>query len=163
MHGELEMNQDKILRSHLQKILDWEDAHIGFDNAVKGVPPELRGVQPQGLPYSPWQILEHIRICQYDILDFCRNPEYRERQMEKYWPETAAPPTPDAWNESIVAFRKDCEALKEIASDPRIDLFAEIPHGSGQTYLRELLLVSDHNAYHIADIVALRRILGVWK
>ena len=157
------MNQDKILRSHLQKILDWEDAHIGFDNAVKGVPPELRGVQPQGLPYSPWQILEHIRICQYDILDFCRNPGYRERQMEEYWPETAAPPTPDAWNESIVAFRKDRDALKELASDPRIGLFAEIPHGTGQTYLRELLLVSDHNAYHIADIVALRRILGVWK
>ncbi len=157
------MNQDKILRSHLQKILDWEDAHIGFDNAVKGIPPELRGVQPQGLPYSPWQILEHIRICQYDILDFCRNPGYRELQMEEYWPKTAAPPTPEAWAESIVAFRKDRDALKELASDPRIDLFAEISHGSGQTYLRELLLVSDHNAYHIADIVAQRRILGVWK
>ncbi len=157
------MNQDTILRSHLKRILDWEDAHVGFDNAIKGIPPKLRGVKPQGLPYSPWQILEHIRICQYDILDFCRNPEYKERRMEEYWPKTAAPPTTKAWNESIAAFRKDRDALKKLASDPRIDLFVEIPHGTGQTYLRELLVVSDHNAYHIADIVAQRRILGIWK
>jgi len=157
------MNQDKMLRSHLQKILEWEDAHIAFDNAVDAIPPKLRGVQPQGLPYSPWQILEHIRICQNDILDFCRNPEYRELQMQKYWPKTAAPPTSKAWDESIAAFRKDRDALKTLASDPDIDLFAGIPHGTGQTYLRELLLVSDHNAYHIADIIALRRILGIWK
>ena len=157
------MNENNALRMHLGKILDWEDAHVGFDAAVKGIPPDLRGVQPEGLPYSLWQILEHIRICHYDILDFCRNSSYKEMPMEAYWPKTATPPTPDAWDKSIAAFEKDRDALKQLARDSSVDLFAAISHGTGQTYLRELLLVSDHNAYHIADLVAIRRILGIWK
>jgi uncharacterized damage-inducible protein DinB len=156
------MIQDKPLRTHLEKILVWEDAHVGLDAALKEVPSELRGIQPQGLPYSLWQILEHIRICQFDILDFCRNPEYKELPMSHYWPKTVAPANPEAWNESITAFEKDRAALQALAHD-HADLFAAIPHGTGQTYLRELLLVADHNAYHTADLVAIRRLLGIWK
>lgn len=156
------MNQDKALRAHLKKILEWEDAHAGFDAAVKGIPPDLRGVQPNGFPYSLWKILEHIRICQYDILDFCRNPEYKEQPMEAYWPKTNMPPALQSWDDSIAMFRKDQKELKDLL-DSGIDLFATISHGSGQTYLREFLLVADHNAYHVADLVALRRVLGIWR
>ncbi len=156
------MDQNKILRLHLQKILDWQDARVGFDTAVKDIPHDLRGVQPSGLPYSLWQILEHLRICQFDILDFCRNSGYRELAFEEYWPKTISPPDEQAWNQSISAFRNDRDALKSLANDSSLDLFAGIPHGTGQTYLRELLLVSDHNAYHVADLVAIRRLLGIW-
>lgn len=157
------MNENKELRNHLEKLLDWEDAHAGFDSAVEGIPPKLRGVQPEGLPYSLWQILEHIRICQWDILEFCRNPKYQELKMEEYWPKTPAPPSSNGWQKSIASFRADRKALKELARNPTVDLFAKIPHGSGQTYLRELLLVSDHNAYHVADLIAIRRLLGIWR
>ncbi len=156
------MDKDEALRKHLQKILDWQDAHVGFDAAVEGIPPDLCGVQPSGLPYSLWQILEHIRLCQRDILDFCRNPDYKEPNFDEFWPKMSAPPTAEAWNNSIAAFRKDRDSLKQLASETSIDLFAKIPHGTGQTYLRELLLVADHNAYHVADLVAVRRLLGVW-
>lgn len=155
------MNNDKVLRKHLQKLLDWQDAHADFDSAIEGIPPDLYGVKPDGLPYSLWQILEHLRLCQYDILDFCRNPNYKEPKFEDMWPKSSEPPTPDAWNKSVAAYRKDRDDLKQLA-DSNIDLFAKIPHGSGQTYLRELLLVADHNAYHVADLVAVRRLLGIW-
>jgi hypothetical protein len=157
------MNENKELRKHLARLLDWEDAHAGFDSAVDGIPPNLRGVKPEGLPYSLWQVLEHLRICQWDILEFCRNPEYKEMKFSEYWPKTTAPPTTKAWQESIAAFHADRKALKKLANDADIDLFAKIPHGTGQTYLRELLLVSDHNAYHVADLIAIRRLLDIWK
>ncbi len=157
------MDQNDQLRKQLVKILDWEDAHAGFDVAVEGVPPEVRGIQPKGLPYSLWQLLEHLRICQRDILDFCRDANYREPKFEDYWPTTVAPPTEDAWDKSIASFRADLESLKQLAMDSSIDLFAAIPHGAGQTYLRELMLVADHNAYHIGQLVAVRRLLGNWK
>lgn len=158
------MNQhDDVLRIHLQRLLDWQDAHVNFDAAVKGIPPELRGLQPEGMPHSAWQLLEHLRLCQLDILEFCRNPAYEEPDMEDYWPKSAAPLADDAWDESIASFRRDREALKQLAADPQYDLFAAIPHGTGQTYLRELLLVADHNAYHIGQIIALRRLLGIWE
>ena len=156
------MNENESLRKHLQKILDWEDAHVGFDAAIKGIPPNQRGVKPRDLPYSLWQIMEHLRLCQQDILDFCGNPEYQELNADEYWPKTIAPPNTQAWDESIAAFRKDRESLKQLAMDPGIDLFAKIPNGTGQTYLRELLLVADHNAYHVADLIAVRRLLGIW-
>lgn len=146
----------------LAKILDWEDAHASFDSAVEDVPAKIRGVQPEGLPHSLWQLVEHLRICQRDILDFCRNSNYAEPKFEDYWPKTPAPPTEDAWKKSIAGFRADREQLKQLATDPTCDLFAKIPHGSGQTYLRELLLVADHNAYHVGQLVALRRLLGNW-
>lgn len=157
------MPDDKSLREHLRKILDWEDAHVGFDRAVEGVPAKLRGRTPEGWAHSPWQLLEHIRICQLDILDFCRNPKYVDMPMEKYWPPSATPPSDKAWDESVAAFRRDRADLKKLAADRAIDLFARIPHGSGQTYLREILLVADHNAYHVGQLVALRRALGTWK
>jgi uncharacterized damage-inducible protein DinB len=155
------MNDD-ALRKQLTAILDWQSAHVGFDAAVDGIPAELRGVQPEGLPYSPWQLLEHMRLCQLDILEFCRNPAYQEPPMEDYWPKTVAPPTSSSWDESISSFLNDREALKKMAADPRIDIFAAIPHGAGQTYLREILLVADHNAYHLGQLVAVQRLLGCW-
>jgi len=156
------MNMNDSLREQLMNLLDWQSAHVGFDAAVEGIPPELRGVQPEGLPYSPWQLLEHMRLCQLDILDFCRNPAYKEPTMEEYWPKTVEPPTPKAWDESIRSFLNDREDLKKLALDPKIDLFATIPHGAGQTYLREFLLVADHNAYHLGQLVAVQRLLGCW-
>jgi uncharacterized damage-inducible protein DinB len=154
---------DSSLRAQLAKLLDWEDAHVSFDAAVEGVPPKLRGATPAGLPYSPWQLIEHLRLTQHDILDFCRNPDYRELHWpDDYWPPSAAPPKPADWDESIAQFRRDRAALQALASDSKIDLFARIPHGSGQTYLRELLLVADHNAYHVGQLVTVRRALGAW-
>ena len=157
------MSDDQALRAQLRRILDWEDAHASFDRAVAGLPARLRGTAPEGWSHSAWQLLEHLRICQHDILDFCRNPKYVEMAMQDYWPLSARPPSPKAWSASVAAIRRDVAALKRLAADRRIDLFARIPHGSGQTYLRELLLVADHNAYHVGQLVALRRALGSWK
>ncbi|HEY8148248.1 MAG TPA: DinB family protein [Vicinamibacteria bacterium] len=156
------MSDDQALRAQLRRILDWEDAHASFDRAVAGLPARLRGTAPEGWAHSAWQLLEHLRICQHDILDFCRNPKYVEMAMEDYWPPSAKPPSPKAWSASVAAIRRDVAALKRLAADRGIDLFARIPHGSGQTYLRELLLVADHNAYHVGQLVALRRALGAW-
>lgn len=154
---------DKALRKHLVKLLTWQDAHAPFEAAVKGMPAELRGVQPPSLPYSAWQLLEHLRLAQFDILDFCRNPAYQEREWPAgYWPDGSVPPTPTAWDESVAAFLRDRGELAKLAEDPDVDLFAKIPHGTGQTYLRELLLVADHNAYHVGELVAVRRLLGAW-
>jgi uncharacterized damage-inducible protein DinB len=154
---------DAALRAHLGRIVDWEDAHASFDRAIEGLPARLRGVTPAGGAHSAWQLLEHLRICQHDILDFCRNPKYVEMAMEDYWPPSAAPPSAKAWSASVAAVRRDRGALKKLAADRGVDLFARIPHGSGQTYLRELLLVADHNAYHVGQLVALRRALGSWS
>jgi uncharacterized damage-inducible protein DinB len=151
------------LREHLRRLLDWEDAHVGFDTAVAKVPRALRGTVPEGAAHSLWQLLEHLRICQFDILDFCRNPAYAEIPMEAYWPPSVAPPSAQAWAGSIAAFRRDRDDLKTLAANGEVDLFARIPHGSGQTYLRELLLVADHNAYHVGQLVSLRRRLGTWS
>ena len=151
------------LRAQLAAVLDWRDAHADFEAAVEGLPPALRGRTPEGLPYSPWQLLEHLRLAQHDILDFCRNPDYREmRWPEDYWPAAAEPPSAAAWDESVAAFRRDREALQALARDQGTDLFAPIPHGDGQTHLRELLLVADHNAYHVGQLILVRRLLGAW-
>ena len=155
---------DDLLRAHVRRLLDWEDAHVGFDAAVRDFPHELRGKQVEGLPYSPWQLVEHMRIAQHDILDFCRNPRYVEMKWpDDYWPKTAEPPSADAWESALAAFHRDREALKQFFVDPGLDLFAKIPHGTGQTYLREALVVADHNAYHLGQLVAVRRLLGNWS
>jgi uncharacterized damage-inducible protein DinB len=158
------MAEDNSLRAMLARMLAWEDAHAGFDSAVKDLPESVRGIQPEGLPYSPWQVLEHLRITQHDILDFCVNADYKEMEWPKdYWPGSPAPPSAGAWQESIDAFARDRESLQTLAADPSIDLAAEIPHGGGQTYLRELLLVADHTSYHVGQLVLMRRLLGAWE
>ena len=158
------MIDDSAVREHLAKLLAWEDAHVGFDKAVHGIPPALRGKRPSKLPYSPWQLVEHLRITQRDILEFCRNPEYQELKWpDDYWPAAAGPASSRKWAESIGQFRSDRELLQQLASDRSIELVARIPHGSGQTYLREILLAADHAAYHVAELVIVRRVLGIWK
>ncbi len=148
------------LRQHLRRLLDWKDAHANFDAAVKDLPPELRGVQPAGLPYSAWQIVEHIRLAQQDILEFSVDPAYRERTFPgDYWPADPVPAA-GAWERSIAGFHADLKALERLANEA--ELFDRIPHGTGQTYLRELLLVADHNAYHVGQLVLVRRLLGAW-
>lgn len=155
---------DRALRAHLTRLLDWEDAHRGFDAAVRDIPSGLRGMRPDGLPYSPWELLEHLRLAQRDILDFCRDPAYEEpASMDAYWPTDPEPPTADAWDESVATFRADRAALRDLANDPDVDLFAAVPRGTGHTFLRELLLVADHNAYHVGQLIAVRRLLGIWE
>jgi uncharacterized damage-inducible protein DinB len=155
---------DTPLRKQLANILAWEDAHVGFERAVAGVPATLRGAVPAGFAHSVWQLVEHLRLAQRDILEFCIDPDYREQRWpDDYWPATAAPPDEAAWTTSLADYLKDRQALADLALDGDIDLFAAIPHGSGQTYLRELLLVADHGAYHIGQIVLVRRALGDWK
>jgi hypothetical protein len=156
------MTDDQVLRKQLVRLLDWHDAHVDFNAAVDGIPPALYGAIPPGLARSPWQIVEHLRIAQHDILDFCVNPSYREMAWPAdYWPPDAAPPSRTAWNESLTAYRHDVDALKRLVLD-QPDLSARIPHGSGQTYLREVLLVADHTAYHVGQLVLVRRLLGIW-
>ncbi len=152
---------DQALRQHVVKLLDWRDAHISFDKVIADWPAELRAAKPAGAPHPAWQLLEHLRIAQWDILDFCRNPKYKELDFPAgYWPAGNTPPTDDAWKESLRAFRADLEAMQRLVANPATDLFAPIPHGQGQTILREALLVADHNAYHLGQLLLLRRLLG---
>ena len=151
------------MRAHVASLLDWESAHVDFEAAVSGVPPDLRGRRPPGLPHSLWELLEHLRICQWDILDYCVNPDYREVTSGDYWPRTAEPPTPEAWDESVAAFHRDLAALKRLAGDPKIELTGPLPYAPRHTYLRELLLVADHNAYHVGQMIQVRRLLGIWQ
>ncbi|MGH9863002.1 MAG: DinB family protein [Candidatus Acidiferrales bacterium] len=157
------MKKDKVLRDHLLYLLNGGGAHLDFDSVVAGLPRRLRGRKPKSAPHTPWQLLEHLRLCQWDILDFCRNSNYKELPFEEYWPKTAAPPSDAAWNRSLKAFRADLRAMKKLVASPKTNLYARIPHGSGQTILREALLVADHNAYHLGQLVLLRRLLGAWK
>jgi uncharacterized damage-inducible protein DinB len=158
------MATDKALRAQLVKLLDWQEAHVGFDTAVNRIPPKMRGVVPEGWEYSAWQLVEHLRIAQADILEFCVSAAYNAKKWpDAYWPPSPAPRNAAAWNTAIARVRRDCKALQQLAANPKIDVFAAIPHGTGQTYLREILLVADHTAYHVGQIVALRRNLGIWK
>ncbi len=151
------------LRVQLARLLEWQEAHVGFDAAVAALPPELRGRRPENYPHSCWELLEHMRLAQRDLLEFCRNPGYRAPQWpEDYWPPHAAPPTPGSWDESVAAFRADREALQAFVREGRNDLGSRIPHGTGQTYLRSVLLVADHTSYHVGQLVAVRRLLGAW-
>ena len=155
---------DDAVRAQLAALLDWRDAHAGFGAAVKGIPPKLRGAVPPGWEYSAWQLVEHIRIAQRDILDFCVAKTYREKKWPAdYWPASRAPRSAGAWTGSLAAYRRDVAALQRLARDRRVDLSAAVPRGQGQTYLREILLVADHTAYHVGQLIALRRTLGIWK
>jgi uncharacterized damage-inducible protein DinB len=152
------------VREHVRKFLGWEEAHAGFEKAVSGIPPDARGKRPAGLPHSAWELLEHIRLAQFDILDFSRNPKYQELNWPAdYWPPAAAPPSAEAWDASVAQCLADRRALQDLAADHAVDLTARIRHGSGQTVLRELLLVADHTAYHVGQLVLVRQLLGVWN
>jgi hypothetical protein len=156
-------SHEKILREHLLDLLNGGGAHARFDDAVKDVPEKLRGVKPEGL-HSAWMLLEHLRMAQWDILEFSRNSKYAAPKWpDDYWPKTAAPASTAAWNKSVQQFRKDLKAMQDLVANPKTDLYARIPWGDGQTILREALLVADHNAYHIGQLVDVRRALGDWK
>jgi len=158
------MGTDNELRQHLVKLLTGSEAHVNFEAAIEALPPELRGKRPEGADHSIWELVEHLRIAQADILDFSRNPDYKERRWpEDYWPESTAPASASAWDQSVASLLADRQALCDLVLDPAIDLFAKIPHGSGQTILRETLLTADHNAYHVGQIVLVRRLLGAWR
>lgn len=148
------------LRHHLADLLRMKGAHVTFEAALSGFPAAMRGTKPPGAPHSAWQLLEHMRIAQEDILDFSRNPDYREKKFpDDYWPATEAPPSDDAWERSIQEFQKDLKEMQELVADTKHDLLARIPHGKGQTLLREALLVADHNAYHLGQLVFLRKMM----
>jgi hypothetical protein len=158
------MNADQALREHVLYLLCGGGAHLGFEEAIANLPPELRGKRPANVPHTPWRLLEHMRICQWDILEFSRNPRHVSPEFPKgYWPEGDAPPGPEAWVQSVNAFRADLKAMQDLVADPSTDLFAPIPHGDGQTILREALLVADHNAYHLGQLLIVRRCLGAWR
>jgi hypothetical protein len=156
--------QDRQLREQLIELLQGGGAHARFDDAVKDFPESLRGDKPSGLPHSGWMLLEHLRLAQWDILEFSRNPKHQSPKWpEGYWPKTEAPPARASWDKSIQQFRKDLKAMQDLVSDSKTDLFASIPWGDGQTILREALLVADHNSYHVAQLIDVRRLLGAWK
>jgi uncharacterized damage-inducible protein DinB len=156
---------DDAVRDHLMRVFDWEEAHVGFDKAVAAVPPEARGARPPGFEHSVWQLLEHIRIAQDDILDFCLNAAYEHTLSwpDGYWPAAAAPPDDAAWQASIAACTQSRKRLQQVAREVE-DLTVPVPTGkANQTYLRAILLAADHVAYHVGQIVSVRRALGVWS
>ncbi|MBV8477132.1 MAG: DinB family protein [Acidobacteria bacterium] len=159
----MSINPDQALREHLVGLLRGGNAHTAFDGAISGLPAEARGKKIRGLPHTAWMILEHLRIAQWDIVEFSRNPQHTSpRWPEGYWPQQTAPSSDSAWNKSERAFREDLETMEALVSARETDLYAPIPWGKGQTILREALLVADHNAYHIGELVVLRRLLGAW-
>jgi uncharacterized damage-inducible protein DinB len=154
----------KAIRDHLARVLDWEDAHVGFTKAVEGIPPDKQGARAAGFEHSPWQLLEHIRIAQEDILDFCVNGDYEHTMTwpDDYWPHDPAPPSEQAWTTSIASYARSRDVMKQLARDVE-DLTALVPTGKeNQTYLRAILLSADHTAYHVGQIIAVRRALGIW-
>ena len=152
------------LREHVLYLLEGGGAHVKFDDAVAGLSPKLRGAGPKGLDVTPWRVLEHMRLAQADILEFCLSRDYREKEFPvDYWPDSDAPPDSSAWDKSVKAFKVDLGRMRKLVKDPQTDLFAKIPGGDGQTYLREALLVADHNAYHLGQMITVRRLLGAWK
>jgi len=159
--------QDQLLRNHVLHLLKGGEAHLSFDNAIADFPSRLRGAKPPGAAHTAWQLLEHMRIAQWDILEFSRNPKHLSPNFPSgYWPQTEAPPDDAAWNTSVGAFRGDLASMQKIVEDTKRDLFARIEHPEAKaahTLLREALLVADHNAYHLGQILLLRRLLGAWK
>jgi len=157
------MTHDKALRQHVLDLLKGGNAHADFDTVFRDLPVKLRGKRSQGAEHSLWEVREHLRIAQWDILEFSRNPKHKSPDFPSgYWPRTAAPPDEAAWDKSLQSFRADLEAMCKLVADESADLFARIPHGDGQTVLREALLTADHNAYHLGEAVLLRRLLGAW-
>jgi len=152
------------VREQVINLLKGNQAHLTLEDALKNFPPKMRGMTPQGATHSAWQLLEHLRIAQWDILEFSRNAKHVSPSWpEGYWPKTEKPPSDAAWKKSIEAIQKDLAAMQQLVENPKTDLYARIPHGTGQNILREALLIADHNAYHLGQLVLLRRLLGAWK
>jgi len=158
------MNDSDKVRKHIANVLTWHEAHQPFEDVVADFPEKLRGVRPQGLPHSAWELLEHLRIAQWDMLEFSRDAKHVSPEFPAgYWPSTPEPPNAVAWDESVKRFIADRDELRTLVLDPARDLTAPIPHGQGQTLLREALLTADHNSQHLGQLIVLRRLLGAWK
>jgi hypothetical protein len=154
---------DTPLRREIAEFIDSGHAHISWKKALADVPVSLRGVKPAGSPFTLWQLLEHLRLALWDILEFSRDATHVSPDWPSgYWPSTDAPPSEKAWDTSVRDFENDLNEMKKLVLDSKADLFAKIPHGTGQTMLREALLVADHNSYHIGQFVLLRRLVGAW-
>ena len=159
------MKQEKIIRQQLLDQLEGMRAHVNFDTVVKGIPSKFYGASIKDLPYTLWELLEHIRRAQHDILQYIQDPNYISPDWpEGYWPKTRVPSNTSAWYQSIKKFQDDLDALKKLVKNSKIDLFSQVPHGKkGHTIFREILLVADHNTYHLGQMVVIRRLLGIWK
>jgi DinB family protein len=157
-------DHEQALRQHLLDLLKGGNAHVKFDEVVKDFPEGLRGKKPQGQPHTAWRLLEHMRIAQWDIVEFSRSSKHVSPEFpDEYWPEGEAPPSAAAWEKSVKQFRADLKGMEDLVANSKTDLYARIPWGDGQTVLREALLVADHNAYHLGELLMIRRLLGVWK
>ena len=160
----MKSDPDKSFREQLVQLLQGGHAHATFDDAVDGLPAELRGKKTKDLPYSPWMLLEHMRLAQWDILEFSRDPKHQSPDFPKgYWPPQSEPPSASSWDSSVKSFRADLKAMQGLVNDPKADLHRPFSWGDGQTLFREALLLADHNAYHLGEFVVLRRLLGAWK
>jgi hypothetical protein len=154
----------RALRAHLVALLEGRDAHVRFEEAVADWPTELRGAKPAGQPLTPWRLLEHIRISQWDIVEFTNDAKHVSPEWPKgYWPPDDAPPDARAWEQSVAQVIRDRGTMKRLVTNAGTDLFRRLPHGTGQTVLREALVLADHNAYHVGQLVLLRRVLGAWR
>jgi DinB superfamily len=157
------MKDQESLREHLLSLLTGEHAHASFETAVQNIPADVRGKRPKGAAHSLWEVLEHLRITQRDILDFIRDPKYVSPEFPAgYWPKSQTPPDDKAWDKSVSGFRADLKIVAELTAKESVDLLAPLAHAPDKTILREVLLVADHNAYHLGELVLLRRILGAW-
>ncbi len=157
------MGENQTMREHILYLLGGGGAHVGFERAVADLPIELRGKRALRVPHTPWRLVEHMRIAQWDILEFCRHARHVSPEFPQgYWPSEDSPPSDSAWDQSVDRFRSDLNAMQELVRDEAIELLAPIPHGDGQTLLREALLVADHNAYHLGQLVTVRRLIGAW-
>ena len=157
------MTPEKNLRDYLRRVQTWHEAHADLKAAVKDLPAKLRGKRPPGAPHSPWELLEHMRLATWDILEFSRNPKHVSPEWPSgYWPKRPEPPNAAAWNRSVRALERDLAAMGKLIANAKTDLFAPIPHGDGQTILRQALLLADHNAYHLGQLVLVRQLLGCW-
>ncbi len=154
---------DKALREQLRKVLGWREAHADWKQALAGLDPARRGVRPPGSPHSVWDLLEHARLGQRDILDFALDPKHVSPDwLSGYWPKNLAPADEAEWERSVKTFFDGLQEMENLVSNPRTDLFARIPHGTGQTFLRQVLLLMDHDSYHLGQLVLVRRLLGAW-
>jgi hypothetical protein len=152
------------LREHLLELLGPGGAHVSFEKAVADLPAKLRGAKPANVPHSPWRLVEHMRIAQEDVLKFTQDARHKSPKWpDGYWPDGDAPPDAKAWDRTIRAYNSDHKAMIKIVKDPKNDLLGPLPHGDGQTIAREAMLLADHTAYHVGQLIIVRRALGAWK